>query len=391
MERWGVCKACNGTGSLHSDGHGCLSCNDTGFDGNAEGWEGYLRGRTTSQAHPRIRLSKENAMESAIRALEKFQHNQKTANQENSYMFKKAQRTQTKLKIGFSGPSGSGKTYSALRLATGMGGRIAVIDTENNSASLYGNQFNFDVASISAPYTTAKYLAALKQAEDDGYDIIIIDSTSHQWAGDGGILWRKEQVDRRGGNSFTNWSKFTPEHEQFKSAVINCTKHLICTLRSKQDYVMGENSKGKQAPTKVGLAPVQREGFEFELSLMFDMAMDHSAAASKDRTSLFDGQIIKITEETGKTLMQWLSSAKAEELKPFKLTDDDKRKLVEDAEKLGHTRKEIADWLNGFPFLSLDQEKYDLLCARFTKPKENPEPGDFQSTQLGSVGNGGGL
>ncbi len=223
-------------------------------------------------------------------------------------MFKKAQRIQAKLKIGLSGPSGSGKTFSALRLANGISNKIAVIDSERKSASLYSDRFDFDVVDLEPPYTTEKYIEAIKAACKAGYEVLIIDSISHAWSGEGGILNQKEQLDARGGNSFTNWAKMTPKQERFVSAILHAPIHIICTLRSKQEYIIEQNDKGKQAPRKVGLAPVQREGFEYELTTMFDIAMNHEAETSKDRTGLFVDKITQISEETGKAFVEWLNA-----------------------------------------------------------------------------------
>ena len=219
-------------------------------------------------------------------------------------MFKKAERKQARLKIGISGPSGSGKTFSALRLARGMGGKVAFIDTENGSASLYSDRFDFDVLELEPPHTIARYTEAINLAAKSGYDVLVVDSASHAWSD---LLDRKTKQDARGGNSFTNWAKFTPEHNAFLKTILQCPMHLICTVRSKQDYVMAENNKGKVAPQKVGLAPVQREGFEYEFTTMFDVAMDHNAATSKDRTGLFTDKIFQITEGTGEMLADWLN------------------------------------------------------------------------------------
>ncbi len=224
--------------------------------------------------------------------------------------FVKAERKKVKLKIAITGPSGSGKTFSALVLASSMGKRIALIDTENDSASLYSDRFNFDTLAIDAPYTVQKYNEAVKAAIDEKYDVLIIDSISHAWAGEGGLLAKKEALDARGGNSYTNWGSITKEQEQFKATLLNADIHLICTMRSKQDYIMEINDKGKQAPKKVGLAPIQRDGMEYEFTTVFDVGMDHSASTSKDRTGLFDGQIQKITEKTGEELIKWLGGAK---------------------------------------------------------------------------------
>ena len=231
--------------------------------------------------------------------------------------FKKAERKQVRPKFAITGPSGSGKTFSGLLLAAGMGKKIAVIDTENGSASLYADMdkgplkgVGFDVLEIAPPYTIDKYAQAIEAAQGAGYEVLVVDSISHAWAGEGGLLSKKEALDARGGNSYTNWAGITKEHELFKARLLNCDIHLICTMRSKQDYVLEVNDKGKSSPKKVGLAPIQRDGMEYEFTTVFDLAMDHNAVASKDRTSLFDGHIFKPTIETGKKLMAWLMGGK---------------------------------------------------------------------------------
>lgn len=232
-------------------------------------------------------------------------------------MFKKAIRERVKLKLAITGPSGGGKTYSALRLATGMGGKIAFVDTENGSGSLYSDKFNFDVAEISPPYTIDKYIKAIDTAIEDGYDILIIDSITHAWAGEGGILSRKSDYDsQKGGNSYANWRLFTKEHETLMAKILSCNIHLISTMRSKQDYQLIENSSGKSVPQKMGLAPIQREGVEYEFTTVFDIQMSHKAQSSKDRTELFTGEIFQVTEETGKKIMDWCKSGRsAKEIK----------------------------------------------------------------------------
>lgn len=230
--------------------------------------------------------------------------------------FKKAERKQAKLKIALTGPSGSGKTYSALSLAQGLGQKIALIDTENSSASLYSDRFTFDILDIQPPYTVQKYLGAIQAAVSHGYDVLIVDSLSHAWAGDGGLLAKKEGLDARGGNSYTNWASISKEHEAFKALILNSDIHLIATMRSKQDYVVEMNDKGKSAPRKVGMAPIQRDGMEYEFTVVFDISMSHEAAISKDRTGLFDGEIFKINSNTGKKLTEWLSTAQPAPVAP---------------------------------------------------------------------------
>lgn len=229
---------------------------------------------------------------------------------------KKAERKSVKIKLAITGPSGSGKTMSSLLLAKGLtnGGKILVIDSEDGSSNLYADStkvgVDFDVIELDAPYTIQKYNQAIDIAQKEGYEAIIIDSISHAWAGEGGLLDKKTALDSRGGNSFTNWSSITKEQEAFKAKIIHSTSHVIVTMRSKQDYIVEVNEKGRSQPKKVGLAPVQREGMEYEFTTVFDIAMDHTYAVSKDRTDLFDGRVEKITEKTGEELRQWLLSGK---------------------------------------------------------------------------------
>lgn len=224
---------------------------------------------------------------------------------ESSLVLKKAKKNQVKLKIAISGISNSGKTYSALTLASGMGKKIILIDTENGSASLYANRFNFDVIELTPPYSVERYMEAIKIAEDENPDVLIIDSISHEWSGEGGLLQLKESLDQRGGNSFQNWAKITPKHEKFIAKILHSPLHIICTMRSKTEYIMEQNDKGKMAPKKVGLAPVQRDNVEYEFSIVFDIAKNHEAAISKDRTEIFKDEIFTITEDTGKKIIAW--------------------------------------------------------------------------------------
>jgi hypothetical protein len=235
--------------------------------------------------------------------------------------FRRATREQVKLKIGVQGPSGSGKTLGALALAFGLApnGKVAVVDTENGSASLYADRYSFDVLELNPPYTSKRYLDALTEAAEAGYEVVILDSISHQWAGEGGILDRKSVMDARpGSNSYTNWAGFTKEHEEFKARILNAPVHVIATLRAKQDYIVETNERGKAQPKKVGLAPVQREGMEYEFSVVFELQMDHKASVSKDRTGLFQEDIVDLLDKTvTKRIREWLASGKAASPRPM--------------------------------------------------------------------------
>jgi hypothetical protein len=203
-------------------------------------------------------------------------------------VFTKATRAAKKLRVGLSGPSGSGKTEQCLAMAAYIvskeGGKIAVIDTENGEATLYSDLYDFDHVNIEPPYTADKYIAAFEAAVEQGYTVVIVDSGSHLWEGDGGILQRKEELDAvPGSNHFTNWGKMTPEWNRFRSMILHNKVHLFMTFRAKQAYAV-ENAEGKKTkPTKLGVQPILREGLDYEFSVFFELQMSHKATVSKMR------------------------------------------------------------------------------------------------------------
>jgi len=218
--------------------------------------------------------------------------------------FVKAEKKKLKLRLCIDGPSGSGKTWGALTLATSMGGKIAVIDTEHGSASLYSDKFDFDVLELTDNFSPESYISAIKLAEDSGYDIIVIDSMSHEWEGPGGCLAINTQL----GGRYTDWAKVTPRHDAFVQAILKSKCHVIATCRTKAEYIIEKNQNGKDAPKKVGTAPKQRDGLEYEFSVVFNLNQQHMASVSKDRTSIFDGRDFVIDSKAGSDLMSWLDS-----------------------------------------------------------------------------------
>lgn len=216
-----------------------------------------------------------------------------------------AERRQAKIKMALQGPSGSGKTMGALFIAYGLcsdWNKIAVIDTESYSASLYAHLGKFRVLNIAAPFTPEKYMEALQVCTKAGAEVIIIDSISHEWEGAGGIL---DIHSSMAGNSFTNWGKLTPRHNAFVQAILQCPVHIVATTRTKQDYVLSERN-GKQVPEKVGLKSVTRDGMDYEFTLVLDLDIKHNAIASKDRTGVFmDKPEFKITPATGEQILHW--------------------------------------------------------------------------------------
>jgi len=227
--------------------------------------------------------------------------------------FKTATKAQAKLRLGLIGPAGSGKTMTALRIAHGLGGRVAVIDTERGSASLYAGErgLGFDVLELET-YEARNFIEAIGQAEAAGYDVLIIDSLSHAWAGKGGILEFVDKAAKRsGGGSFAGWRDATPLHNQLVDAILGAKLHVICTLRSKVEHVI-EQVNGKTQVRKVGLQPVQRDGLEYEFTVVGDVNQEHELIVTKTRAAfLADAVIREAGEDLGKQLKTWLTSGSA--------------------------------------------------------------------------------
>lgn len=234
-----------------------------------------------------------------------------TMAQKEQFSFQKAERKKAKLKLNFNGPSGSGKTYSALELASGLGGKIAVIDTENESASLYASYFSFDTLPLKPPYEPERFAAAIKAAHAMGYDVLIIDSASHEWIGTGGCLEINDEAAKRfKGNTWSAWSETTPRHRKFIDAILQTDMHIITTTRAKTETAVGE--KGRII--KLGMKAEQRDGFEYELTVSLDMLHENKVATpTKDRTKLFNPTGELITKETGLRLLSWLNDGKSQE------------------------------------------------------------------------------
>lgn len=256
---------------------------------------------------------------------------------------KRATRKQVKLRLNISAPSGAGKTYSALKMAKGLCGdwsKIAVIDTENGSASLYSNLGEFNVLDLAAPFTPEKYIEAIKTCESAGMEVIILDSTTHEW---NCILEENELLAQAKfrGNTWSAWSQTTPRHDRFLNTVLQSKAHIITCTRSKMETVMGDDKKVK----KVGMKDQQREGWEYELTVSLNIDRDtHMAIPSKDRTNLFEGKNpFLITEQTGELIREWCESGKAEKPGDVKLRE----------------ASTVAELANIYKSLSRDeQEKY---------------------------------
>lgn len=256
-------------------------------------------------------------------------------------MFKKAEKRKSYLRLAITAPSGGGKTFTALRVASGIaekiGSRIAFIDTEHGSASLYADKFDFDVLELQKPFTTAKYIEAMKSATQAGYKILVLDSTTHGWQE---ILDHIEKLtqSKYHGNSFRAWGEGTPMYQEWIDSMLAFKGHLIATMRSKMEYVMETNNKGRQTPKKVGLGAEQRKGIEYEFTMVMEGTVEHLFTVSKDRTSKYQDQIIdKPGEEFGSDLVDWLNSSAIES--------------KEDQAEINHIKELQSNILKGITYL----------------------------------------
>lgn len=235
--------------------------------------------------------------------------------------FVKATKQQAKGRIALIGVSGSGKSYTSLmwaRAIAGPNGRIAVIDTEAGSASKYADEFQFDTLILES-FSPRSYIAAIHEAEAGEYDVTIVDSLSHAWAGKDGVLAMVDNATARSksGNAFTTgWREATPEHNNLVDALVRCSTHLIVTMRAKTEYVI-EESNGRKMPKKVGMAPVQRDGLEYEFDLVGDMDTEHTLVVTKSRCRALADQVIrKPDEKPAEILRKWLTDGAIAPQKP---------------------------------------------------------------------------
>lgn len=258
-----------------------------------------------------------------------------------------AERKQSFMKLGIQSPSGHGKTYSALLLAKGLVGdldKVAVIDSEK-SADLYAHLGRYKVLTLESPCTPKNYIKAITICKNAGIEVIIIDSLSHAWA------YLKDYHSTMSGNSFQNWSKLKPLHQELIDTIIQTPIHFICNLRTKHDYVMTEKN-GKLVPEKVGLKAVTTDDTEYEFSILFELDKAHHARVSKDRTGLFAPLKVPfvITEETGQQIKEWCDTG---------VTVEEVTALIEQCKNV----EELNNLYRKYP------EFYGLLESEFKEKK----------------------
>lgn len=259
-------------------------------------------------------------------------------------MFNKATKQKSKLRLLLEGPSGCGKTYSALTLAKAMGKKVAVIDTEKGSASLYSDRFDFDVCELLPPYNPESYVDAIKGAEASGYDVLIIDSISHEWSGEGGCL----DIQSKLGGKYQDWAKVTPRHTKFIEAILQSGCHIVGTVRTKAEYAMVMDGKRAKVE-KLGTKTEQRDGLEFEFTTALRLNQNHMFEATKDRTGIFNGKDGVLSELHANELMSWLedglspSQVAAEKLEREENALVDAKTLINDSVTLDDL---LTAWLS---------------------------------------------
>jgi len=224
--------------------------------------------------------------------------------------FAPATKKQAKARIALEGPSGSGKTYTSLLTATTLGKRVALIDTEHRSASLYADEFTFDTLELDR-YDPQILTQALAVAGEAGYDVVIIDSLSHFWMGTDGMLEQVDKAAKRSssGNTFGGWKEMRPTERKMIEAMLAYPGHLIATLRTKTDWVVEENDRGKKVPKKIGLKAEQREGLEYEFTIVGTLDIENTLVVTKSRCKALSGAVIQRPDDKfGRTLLEWLDA-----------------------------------------------------------------------------------
>ncbi len=231
-----------------------------------------------------------------------------------------AKREKVSVRIGLSSPTGGGKSYSALRLATGMCKEMGVdakssilyLGTEKDRDLYYADKFAYSYIPLSAPYSPEMFQAAIQYGNNEGYKVIIIDSASHEWQGEGGIL---EIQSKMPGNSYVNWGKVKPRHKKFVDEMIKSNAHIICCMRSKMKHEMSQEAGKKTEIKKLGMGVQGDSDLEYEMTVALSLEQDTHIfdASSKDNTNLFEGRNDILTEQDGVNLIKWANDGKTPE------------------------------------------------------------------------------
>lgn len=241
-----------------------------------------------------------------------------------AFKAQKAVREKVYTKIALMSPSGGGKTYSALRLATGMAAelekvngtrpRILMANTESSRGRYYANEFDYDIIDLVEPFIPEQFVEAIDYAISEGYGILVMDSTSHEWEGKGGCL----ELHQKAGGKYQDWKYVTPRHDAFINKLATSPIHIIATMRGKDQYDMEKDDKGKTTVKKLGVGAKQRDGFEFEFTCTFTIdSKSHTAETQKDNTHIFENDAaVVLTENHGKKIIQWANTSDIEPVVP---------------------------------------------------------------------------
>ena len=291
------------------------------------------------------------------------------------FVVKKAKREQIFTKTALMAPSGGGKTYSALRLATGMAqeikkttgkdAKILMGNTEQKRGYYYANEFDYDIVDIDAPHNPEKYVDFIEFAVSEGYDIVIIDSASHEWEGKGGCL----ELQQQAGGTYQSWAKVTPRHNKFINAIADSPIHIICTMRGKDAYEVEKDDRGRTTVTKLGIGAKQRDGFEYEFTCTFMIDQKTNMATSqKDNTHIFENETaVLLSENHGAKIIQWANSG--EGYTPVVRKNED----IVDAEDIAAIHKAIIAKCT-----ELGGTKNEVLMAKLKEYAKNGNPNSIK-------------
>lgn len=228
--------------------------------------------------------------------------------------FQKAVKRDAKGRVALIGPAGSGKSFTMLKLArllAGLTGKIAAVDTEHGSLSKYADVFDFDVMELDS-FSPQNFLGSLEDAEKAGYSVFCCDSLSHFWVGADGALEFVDNAQKRAQSrdGMSGWKDFRPWERRMVDMMISSPMHVIVTMRTKTAYE-DQMVNGKKSRVKIGLAPVQRDGMEYEFDLVGAMDDENNLVVDKTRCSFYSGKVLpKPGEKEFAPFAEWLKGAK---------------------------------------------------------------------------------
>jgi hypothetical protein len=279
--------------------------------------------------------------------------------------FRRATKYDAKLRFAVCGPAGSGKTYTLLQVATELGGPIALIDTERGSASKYADLFEFDVLELGS-FDPVSLIEIIDKAASEGYRVLCIDSLSHFWTGKDGELDKVDRAARRmqTPNSFTAWKQVTPLHNALIDKIVSAPLHILVSMRAKTEWIIDRDERtGKTAPRKVGLAPVMRDGIEYEFDVCGDMDQENALVITKSRCPKLAGGVFpKPGKELAELLKEWLGGAPKEQVRPEPSND---ATVAPTEPKKGGT----VNGVGGLQILAVITEELAAIWKRMCSPR----------------------